>query len=686
MRDINIDLPGNTLQLSVIALAVLLIASGGIAHGVAIQDEDEEPPKPAPNGSVPPEGMVYGESYYGVPAEEAIFFWNLRPLTGDVKEDFDIEAFDPDEALDGVDEEEIEDGEYNDELTDEEMTLLLRAQAAAHDWSTRELPGSITWNKQNFDAFTVISDEDKSHHPGGVEDGERIKAAHASIFDIHKSVITYAEPGDIQWYIPRDGDVFGMVDYYIDVPETEWIVDNDYMKYKTEYELANHTVDEACILNSGKEGVNDDDLTCDNSNIVLGEGNGSVLEEISYEIPNNKDIDKIRFNANITANISWTGKKKVYECVNSSDPSTCGWTEWEVDDEGVDRHDMKVYDERRIEHWDGDLHARVDRVEYPNGTVDFRVRFETNAGELPPASWSYIDLNGTRVNSEWSYVTWRNPLWDKMALTMEGGSSEYYPTAAPIFTNAVPVGEPKPEYPETEPNTILYTDGSGNLTSPNGTLPSTVNIDLIEDSYTPTTEIVIRHSDETLSDDISGLNEGEMGQTTGSYNASAVTLGDVSIGAVLPATETEVIENSDRIVRETQLNATIIEETSNGGHIVEIEFVDGDGSPIDLTKSDRGQILVNNETEVETDATGTATVELPPGTRGRIAVEYNPPTWYEVPTDTTLYNPAKTHVRVAYGHDINSFIRFILDTLLLPVIALGVVYGWIRRDVFLKHL
>lgn len=484
------------------------------------RDGPEFPP-PEPTGAIVPpnptdtEEIVYrgdcaliciGEeseesTFYGVPASEVMYWWNLNPT-----QNISLQESFPDSTL-GQQEPE--------ELSDENRTQYMRAQAWARDHTRRDPPDTETWNDNNWDRFGseldftkdwsyVLNESDSSDDCDDIEirPGFDWVSCTLLIQDYHNT-IGYLENrtrGFISAdkrvnYLPNNGTLEGLVDYRLDHWE-DWT--EDFKKQRTWFNY--YRINKTCLVANSTSCNTDDE-----GEVLLGWDNKTHTPEIEYEDLNSvtaSGTENLTLHSEIQASMElrryardcdeWYDEDKDGDGKKKSSAEDCKkLTAWEETLNETVNKEVEYSNEFEVDTLgDKQINVSIERVGRTNGDVEYLFDIGKNKDgsdqDLSPLSWDSIqfdtDYGEVEIQSQWEYVTWRDDRWDVMYNKSEETNKSFAPVATPVFRNLVPTRAPEVRNSELQPAEVIYVNGSQEVESPE--LPETVNVSVLGENAT----------------------------------------------------------------------------------------------------------------------------------------------------------------------------------------------------------
>ena len=660
------------------------------------ENTPELPPIPEPPGTIKESKapVEWGETHYQVDAEEVFMFFSR---------DKDAWAGD-NKSVDWDQVEALTDDSSNwllapEDASNTEKTLEMRAAAANGDQVSTERPSVTRWNIENWDEFIKSGELTFNRYSSHTLDASEtestgnISGAHATIFDVVDTTRIYESEESRPFYAPRNGRVDGFVDFAVRTEESKRVGCGyeNCEERKIEYEYVAHYVEQACLHESDGEDGSEDEIECrdrDNFDEKIADPPASgVGQDFSFSY----EVDEFRNNITLqlSATLVYEERRRVLDLINDDMGER-----WVLNKSEKRKDSIQVSDTVEVEFTDASLDVDIDRVEHPDGTVDFRLDFSPDAGQnIPSATWSTISINDTRIDSGWRYVTWRDDSWDEMIVMTSdyGGNRKYRPIATPLYANVVPTSMPVPEYPHAEPNEILKIKDGENFTSPATIIPEGIDVPLRAENeseeFAIADAIVVQHGkfgEGTISDQVPS---GDI--QSGSYDASSVDIDDIEVNMLMDDMNVTVEQVSDRKVQRVQMQTEYIEEGGlNGENVVKVTLLNETGHPIWTEPPERGYLEVPKTGKTyNTSNDGTVLVDLPENPGYRLRIEYKQKPWYEMGSnDLPLYQNTTGVANLDYQQDPLRLFFYIFEIMFIPGFVLGLLYLWIRRDAVLQYI
>jgi len=449
---------------------------------------------------------------------------------------------------------------------------------------------AATWTRNDFEDLDAGGSDTSVHPPhASLEDGVFIEDAHATVFAVQPSTRGHLESGETPLYIAPEGTMRGFVDYRIRVPEGD-----SSGSTTVDWSLTDHAIQEVRLKKDGE---------------TIARSDGSHTPVLDYQIEEGRSV-RLSLEADI-----YTELKKTTRIDRGN------YTDVYVD---YPTETRTVSDSITVEIYD--LSATTSYAEYPNG--------DTGVAIFQSRPWQGYTLTAdtdTKVRGVWRFYTARDSNWDSLIRSDRYSSDTVDSEAIPVYVHAYPsrIG-PRAE-PERDGPVITDTWGT-ERGSPVGTIGENVNIEVVDQSYTPTFGVAVRA--ETVDRD-------------------ALRVDGIVRGVSASLTEPET--GSERQLRRSNLSLTVVDKNSSHATL-RVELRDNQtGEPIVLDTDGRlapfggdirnGYITVDDQRLV-TDESGVAllTVDSP----GLYTATYHPGSWlshnpaYVRETATTRWHPLGT--------------------------------------------
>ncbi|KAB1198970.1 hypothetical protein GJR99_11915 [Haloferax sp. MBLA0078] len=457
---------------------------------------------------------------------------------------------------------------------------------------TRPPATAATWTRNDFRDLNA-GNAQTSVHPkhAALKDGVFIDDAHATLFAVHPSTRGHLEAGETPLYVAPGGTVRGFVDYRVRVPNGSQSGSSS-----VRWSLVDDEVSEVRLKS-------DDD--------VIAESAGSHTPELDYLLDETWSTT-LSLEADIEVRLEETTETTIG---NRTETTVTYPTETITVSDSVG---VEVYNLRAYSYY----------AEYPNGDAGIAI-FQSR----PWQGYTLTEDGESSVRGVWRFYTARDPRWDTLVRSTDTNETEVASDALPVYVHAYPsrIG------PRTEPirggPTILESWGQERAT-PQSTIPDTVSVEVVDQSYTPTYGLAVRSND---------------------VDRDALRVAGIVRGINATPITSNVGGSSERKLRESRLTADVINQT-NDDATIRLELRDNEtGSPIDLTTDDRraslngepgGGYITIADRRVRTNESGVAivTVDQP----GIYTARYHPGAWlvanpaYVSDTATARWHPLST--------------------------------------------
>jgi len=447
-----------------------------------------------------------------------------------------------------------------------------------------------TWTRNDFEDLEAGGSDLSVHPPhASLDSGTYVKDAHATVFAVQPSTCGHLDSDETPLYIAPEGTMRGFIDYRVSVPE-----DDSSGSTTVDWSLTDHAIQEVRLKKDGE---------------TIARTDGSHTPILDYQI-------KQGWSASLTleADIHTQLKKTTrIDRGNYTDVYVDYPTERRTVSDSID---VQIYD----------LSATPSYAEYPNG--------DTGVAIFQSQPWQGYRLTAdtdAKVRGVWRFYTARDSNWDRLIRSDRAGNNEVDSEAIPVYVHAYPsrIG-PRAE-PERDGPIITDTWGT-ERGSPVGSIGENVNIEIVDQSYTPTFGVAVRA--ETVDRD-------------------ALRVDGIVRGVSASLTEPET--GSERQLRRSNLSIAVVDQNSSHATL-RVELRDNQtGEPIVLDNDGRlapfggdirnGYITVDDRRLV-TNESGVAllTVDSP----GLYTATYHPGSWlshnpaYVRETATARWHPLGT--------------------------------------------
>ncbi|KTG30334.1 hypothetical protein AUR66_08335, partial [Haloferax profundi] len=315
---------------------------------------------------------------------------------------------------------------------------------------TRPPATAATWTRNDFrdlnagNAQTSVYPEHAS-----LEDGVLIDDAHATLFAVHPSTRGHLEAGETPLYVAPNGSLRGFVDYRVRVPNGSQSISSS-----VTWSLVDDEITEV-RLKSGEE--------------VIARSGGSHTPELEYQLDETWSTT-LTLEADIEVRLKKTTETSIG---NLTETAVTYPTEAITVSDSVD---IEVYNLRAYSYY----------AAYPDGDTGVAI-FQSR----PWQGYTLTEDGGSTVRGVWRFYTARDPRWDTLVRATEANETEIQSDALPVYVHAYPSRIGPRAQPIRNGPTILDSWGR-ERTSPLPTIPDTVSVEVVEQSYTPTYGLAVR--------------------------------------------------------------------------------------------------------------------------------------------------------------------------------------------------
>jgi len=473
----------------------------------------------------------------------------------------------------------------------------IHALASCTDLTFAEPPATAaTWTVYDFQSLEP-GESDTAVYPehADLEDSGTIRDAHATIFAVQPSTLAHRDTNHPSLYVAPEGEIRGFVDYRVRVPDDE-VTDNR----TVEWSLRSHGVREVRLRQDGTQRT----ATAGHQTPVLeyrldGSGPSTLTLEADIEVELEKRV------TDRSGNETETHSETRRDSVTVSDDL-----------------DVRVYD----------LTAVIYEATYPDGDTGLAVyHSQPWHGYVLSEADSEVtaEAEDVRVRGVWRYYTARDTNWDHLVRAGQSREEVVHSDALPVYVHAYPskIG------PRVEPvrNGPELLDVWGvESPSPAATMHENVAVGVVDEPYTRSYGLAVR---------------------TATFDRDEFAVQGIVRGETADVTEPD--EGSTREIRESELTATITNQTTREATI-RITLRDaGTGEPVVLEgpfeeqprlapiggQQRKGYLTIDGE-RVVTNASGVATVTV--SEPGLYTAEYHPGSW-------RTHNPAYTGDQASVG-------------------------------------
>ncbi|WP_228442295.1 hypothetical protein [Natrarchaeobaculum sulfurireducens] len=519
----------------------------------------------------------------------------------------------------------LSDEEYYDRYGENRTDL--HALGNCTDITFAEPPDTAeTWTAYDFESLEP-GDSDTSVYPESAEteDSLGIADAHATVFAVQPSTIVHKDENETPLYVAPEGEFRGFVDYRVRVPDDD--VDGN---RTIEWSLLEHDLDEVRLKQDGDVIAAQDGQHTPMFEYTLdGSGSSTLTVEADIEVRLEREVTERVGNRTVTR------------------------TELETDTLTVSSDlDVEIYD----------LTATVYHAEYPDGDAGVAI-YQSQ----PWHGYALTKDDEARVRGVWRYYTARDTDWDSLVHASATDREVVDAAALPVYVRAFP-SETGPRADPIRDGPAIEETWGAESASPNTTVHENVDVDIVDEPYTRSYGLAIRH--DTVDPDY------------------------LEVQGIVRGTTAELVEPDDgteRDIYESELSVEVREQNESAATL-EIELRDAEsGDPIMLEQpfeddprfapigvETRDGYITIADKRVETDESGRATVTLTqPGIH---TAEYHPGSWrthdpaYVGDTASVSWHPLTTA---------NGWFTLVVDVLWLSIPFVVALYAGLKLGSFL---
>jgi hypothetical protein len=491
-----------------------------------------------------------------------------------------------------------------------ENRTAIQQIANGTDLTFRQPPATAArWTSADHEEFAP-GDASTSVYPPHANrtNGSLVRDAHATIFAVTPSTTVHAAPGETVTYAAPTGTVRGVVDYRVVAGET--------FSGTGTVIGRSHRITEIRLRRDGE---------------VIDRTSGSHQPELPYELVAGTETLQLEADIQVTV----TRRIPVSNTTNASAPSSpatpsnaSGGNPTASAGDGpptrvrsttetvtaVDRIEVRTYD----------LDPQVATARYPDGDLGIAVYRQV------PWQGLSLTVNGShRVRGIWRFYTARDPRWDTLLSASTTGTSRVDSPALPVGVHAYP-SRLGPRVEPTHGGPRFLEIWGTERSSPAGTLPKTVLVDVVERPYTSSFGLAIR--------------------------SPAIDTEEARVQGIVRGVNASLASDTTRHLRESDLEVRVVDQSADQATLY-IELTDAEtGAPITLapTTDPRYKPIVEGRDgyiaiagrHVRTNASGQATITVQQS--GVYTARYVPGSWlthdpaYTAAADTARWHPLVT--------------------------------------------
>lgn len=463
--------------------------------------------------------------------------------------------------------------------------------------------------EQNRDAlmeFPRLASDTSLHPPdANRRDGQFLKDAHVSIVAVQPSTRLHADPSRQPLYIGAEGEVLALVDYRVETPPDR-SDDGRHISWRVD----SHRITETALLVD--DGVESSEVGSHTPRLPysLGDSLGQADElavEATIEVELTQRIDTCVEYGNetvadhenstnridtptLTNAMNGSGTTSQITTIpiddqNSSTAPEC--VEWEPSIE-QESESLTVTDSIAVVGHEIEVDGFIAR--YPDGEIGI-LAYKTDP-------WLGFSVGDESVRGVWRFYVDEDDDWEELVVRTGDGERRIESPGIPQQVHAYP-SKPGPTSSDGQQLGLVDVDGTEREPP---SLSDDAEVDVVIEPYLESHALVVR------------TDQGEL---------PTVTATGLVRGVANPDVETSF---RDVQLNRSELSLSVVNE-SNGTAMVAVRLRDEEtGAPID-TGTDGGTLVVDGQ-EIETNASGEATVEVPRST-GAVTARYDPVPWWD---------------------------------------------------------
>ncbi|WP_207589904.1 hypothetical protein [Halomontanus rarus] len=533
----------------------------------------------------------------------------------------------------GVDTDELDENETAtlwskdpNECDVDENETAIRSLARCTDVTFKEPPDTASrWTDSAFDSLGA-GPSNTSVYPEHADrnDSVMIEDAHATIFAVQPSTWVHQDDNTTALYAPPDGELRGLVDYRVRVP------DDENTSHRTiEWSLLEHEVSEVRLKQ-------DDNL--------LVEQDGSQTPTIEYDLEGAGDSN-LTFEADIEARLE---ENITREAVGSS------YSEYHTDTVTVSSEiDLRVYN----------LTASVYHAEYPDGDAGVAI-YQSQ----PWHGYTLTEEGDAAVRGVWRYYTARNTDWDTLVRSTDGDEDVVESEARPVYIRAFP-SEMGPRADPIRDGPSIEEVWGSESSSPNSTFHENVEVDVIDEPYTRSYGLAIHYADlEREYLEVQGIVRGTNAELVEPENGTTREIRESALSV-------EILEQNESAAT-VQVDLRDVET----GDPIPLEYpFTADPRAIPIGHATTRGYLTINEQPLWTNSSGVAVATL--AEPGSYTIEYHPASW-------RTHDPAYLGDRTSFGwHPLataSGWLSLLVQVFWISIPFLVALYAGLKLGSFLE--
>ncbi|WP_175416506.1 hypothetical protein [Natrinema versiforme] len=468
------------------------------------------------------------------------------------------------------------------------------------------------WNRGDFGEYTA-GDAATSVHPesADLEDGRYIKDAHASIFAVQPSTVLQSGT-ESTTYIAPEGEVLATADYRVEVPD-----DRESGPVREEWSLEEAELDGVDLQAAGQQ------------------LDSNISHRSTLEYSGLSGDPTLTVAVDISAQLRH--ERRTCDEYNESADSCDGSWETELTHPS---DQLTVTDSRN---------TTVNQIDTATGT---QTTFETDDEQTgavvhPSTIWSVIEIDdGTRVRGNWRFYSAGDAGWQTMVSRTETGTTRANSTVRPAQLYAVPM-QAEPDVSSGATETVeppLEIEDAWGSEHAGPSLAEAIDVTPV-DQYVNSSSVALQ-----------------------SESITADSFDTVTVHGIVRGQSQTVSLADDGIVRETNLNLTVLEDDYSGVVVEATVTENATGEPVTT-----GRVEVGNQS-APLNASGMARLHLEERPSLLVEGTYVAEDWWRT---ETMYATAEDRAKAPPKYpQFAQLVQLALVTLLwfLPV-ALA-VYGF----------
>ena len=419
-------------------------------------------------------------------------------------------------------------------------------------------------NREQLSKFPT-TDDSSSVHPSGATlvDGRFIRDAYTEIFTFQPSTRARLTPDDQPQYVASQGELFATLDYRVTVPRDSMTTTD-----QVTWSLQSQKISELELLVDGRREAKQE---------------RTRTPQFDYDLTDNPGTNHT---LTVSANISVELKRQHDHCTNLTSAGNCtAWASRTTNvTEAVTVRDSRTVSEYRLSVFG--FYAR-----YPDGDLGLAM--------LKSEPWLGYTLPEGHVNGVWRFYSARDPSWDRLVTSAATNTTTEHSPMHPLEVSAYPIKTGPTASPA---ETVSILEVNGKQRDP-PTLPSTVNLDVLEASYRTSFSLMTR------------------------FETPNWSVSDVTAHGLVRGVKTDVDPRMFEEVPIHRSNLTLdVVNTTDRTATVRVSLRDVEtGDPIETAASEGYVRLAGERVQTGRDGTVTTTIDRP---AGAIDARFEPTEWW----------------------------------------------------------